>query len=325
MNPRTGTAFLAIAATVLAFAAGSASAQTWPSKPVKLVVGFAPGGGTDLVGRAIATKLADAFGQPFLVENRPGASGTLSADIVAKAPADGYTLLVTAAGILTIAPNFNKVTFDTFKDFDHIALVVTSPFVVVTNPSLPVKTLADFNALAKAKPGSINFGSSGTGGAPHLSGELYKIMAGINIVHVPYKGLAPALADLLGGQIQASFADVNLVLKHVEAGKLRALAVTGGKRFSVMPNVPTVAEAGVPGYRAETWYGLSAPAGTPPAIVSRLYAEVRKAVDSPELQKQFVTQGLAPSTFTSAEYAALVREDFNKWSKLISEARIQQK
>jgi tripartite-type tricarboxylate transporter receptor subunit TctC len=323
MKARLQTVLRNLLAAVLALAAGGALAQTWPAKPVKLIVGFAPGGGTDLVGRAIATKLADALGQPFVVENKPGASGTLSAELVAKSPADGYTLLVTAAGILTIAPNFSKVAFDTFKDFEHVALVVTSPFVVVTNPSLPARTLAEFNALAKAKPGSINFGSSGNGGAPHLSGELYKRMAGVDLVHVPYKGLAPALADLLGGQIQASFADVNLVLKHVEAGKLRALAVTGGKRFSVMPDVPTVAEAGVPGYRAETWYGLSAPAGTPPAIVARLYAEVRKAVDSPELQKQFVTQGLAPSGLTSAEYAALVREDFNKWSRLISDANIR--
>ena len=325
MKPILRTAIRNLLAAALVLAAGGAAAQAYPSKPVKLIVGFAPGGGTDLVGRAIASKLADAMGQPFVVENKPGASGTLSADLVAKSPADGYTLLVSAAGILTIAPNFNKVTFDTFRDFEHVALVVTSPFVVVTNPTLGVKTLAEFNALAKAKPGTINFGSSGTGGAPHLSGELYKRLAGVNIVHVPYKGLAPALADLLGGQIQASFADVNLVLKHVEAGKLRALAVTGSKRFSVMPDVPTVSEAGVPGYRAETWYGLSAPAGTPPAIVARLYAEVRKAVDSPELQKQFVTQGLVPSTLTSAEYAALVREDYNKWAKVIAEANIQQK
>jgi tripartite-type tricarboxylate transporter receptor subunit TctC len=305
-------------------AAFGAGAQGWPEKPIRLVVGFAAGGGTDLVARTIGPKLADALGQPVVVENKPGASGLIAGELVAKSPADGYTIMVTAAGILAVAPHFQaKPPFDTFKDFESIALIVTSPYVVVVNPSLPAKTLAEFNALARAKPGTINFGSSGAGGAPHLSGELYKRMAGIDIVHVPYKGLAPALTDLIGGQIQASFADVNLVLKNIEAGKLRALAVTGSKRFNVLPDVPTVAEAGVPGYRAETWYGLSAPAGTPPAIISRLYTEVRKAVDSPELQKQFVAQGLVPASLTTAEYSALIREDYNKWAKLIKEANIK--
>ena len=310
-------------AAMLAIGAGGAAAQAWPAKPVKFIVGFAPGGGTDLVGRAIASKFSDALGQPVVVENKPGASGTLSAEFVAKSPADGYTLLVTAAGILSIAPNFDKVGYDTFKDFEHIALFVTSPYVVVVNPSVPAKSLADLNALAKARPASLNFGSSGTGGAPHLAGELYKRLAGVDLVHVPYKGLAPALSDLLGGQIQLAFADVNLVLKHVEAGKLRALAITGNRRFAGLPDVPTVVEAGVPGYRAETWYGLSAPAGTPRAVVQRLYAEARKAVDSADLQQRFQSQGLIPSTLTSADYAALIAEDHAKWSKLIREAGIK--
>lgn len=310
-------------ASLLALGPGVAAAQAWPAKPVKFIVGFAPGGGTDLVGRVIASKLGDALGQPVLVENRPGASGTLSAEFVAKSPADGYTLLVTAAGIMSIAPNFDKVGYDSLKDFEHIALFVTSPFVVVVNPSVPARTLAEMNALAKAKPASLNVGSSGTGGTPHLSGELYKRLAGVDLVHVPYKGLAPALSDLLGGQIQVSFADVNLVLKHIEAGKLRALAITGNRRFSGLPDVPTVVEAGVPGYRAETWYGLSAPAGTPRAVVQRLYAESRKAVDAPDLQQRFQSQGLIPSTLTSAEYAALIAEDHAKWSKLIREAGIK--
>ncbi len=313
---------LAFAATSALVACGAA-AQAWPTKSVKFVVGFAPGGGTDLVGRAIATKMAESLGQPVVVENKPGASGTISAEQVAKSPADGYTLLVTAAGILAIAPNFNKVGYDSFKDFEHIALFVTSPYVVVVNPTVPAKSLAELNALAKAKPGALNFGSSGTGGAPHLSGELYNHLAGVKLVHVPYKGLAPALTDLLGGQIQLSFADINLVLKHIEAGKLRALAITGSKRFAGMPDVPTVVEAGVPGYRAETWYGLSAPAGTPRAVVQRLYTEARRAVDSPDVQQRFLSQGLIPSTLTSAEYAALVAEDHAKWTKLIKDSNIK--
>lgn len=322
MTPGFITAMLA---AVLALGTiRDAGAQAYPSRPVRLVVGFAAGGGTDLVARAIGPRLADALGQPFVVENKPGASGLVSGELVAKAPPDGYTILVTAAGILTIAPNLSATPpFDPLKDFEHIALIVTSPFVLVTNPSVPAKTLVEFNALAKARPASINFGSAGIGGAPHLAGELYKRLAGVDIVHVPYKGLAPALTDLLGGQIQAVFADVNLVLKHVEAGKLKALAVTGSRRFSVLPDVPTVAEAGVAGYRAETWYGLSAPAGTPAAIVARLHAEVRKAIATPELQAQFIGQGLVPATLSSAEYAALVREDHGKWAKLIKEANIQ--
>ena len=244
---------------------------------------------------------------------------------MAKSAPDGYTLVVAAAGTMAIAPNFlGKLGFDTFRDFEPIALFVTAPFVVVVNPALPAKTLAEFNALARAKPGSLNFGSSGTGGTPHLSGELYKRMAGIDIVHVPYKGLAPALTDLLGGQVQAVFADIGLVLKQIEAGRLRPLAVTSARRFAALPEVPTVSETGVAGYQAETWYGLSAPAGTPPAIIARLHAEVRKALAAPDLQAQFASQGLVTASLTTAEFAAQLRDDYNKWGKLIKEANIQQ-
>jgi len=235
---KTRAAVIALAGTMLT-TISPAQAQTYPSKPIRLVVGFAAGGGTDYVARAIAPRLTEALGQPLIVENRPGAAGTLGNDLVAKAAADGYTLLAAAAGPMTVAPNFlGKLPYDTFKDFDPVALIVTSPFVLVVNPTLPIKTLAEFDALAKAKPGSINFGSSGTGGSPHLAGELYKRMAGIDIVHVPYKGLAPALTDLLGGQIQAVFADIGLALKQIEAGKLRPLAVTGAQRFAALPTGP---------------------------------------------------------------------------------------
>lgn len=305
-------------------AAPHAAAQGYPAKPIRLVVGFAPGGGTDYVARAVGPKLTEALGQPIVIENKPGASGMLGAELVAKSPPDGYTLVVAAAGVMAIAPNLHaKPPFDTFKDFDPVALIVTSPFVLVLNPSVPAKTLAEFNALAKAKPGSLNFGSAGTGGAPHLAGELYKRMAGVNIVHVPYKGLAPALTDLLGGQIQAVFADIGLTLKHIEAGKLKPIAVTGIRRFAFLPEVPTVMESGVPDYKAETWYGISAPAGTPSAIIARLHSEVRKAIASPELQSQFTAQGLVPAALSTTEFAALIREDFNKWAKLIKEANIQ--
>ena len=316
---------LATLLAILLAAGHAAVAQTYPSKPIRLVVGFAPGGGTDYVARAIGPKLTEALGQPIIVENKPGASGAVGNELVAKSAPDGYTLVVAAAGTMAIAPNFlGKLGFDTFRDFEPIALFVTAPFVVVVNPALPAKTLAEFNALARAKPGSLNFGSSGTGGTPHLSGELYKRMAGIDIVHVPYKGLAPALTDLLGGQVQAVFADIGLVLKQIEAGRLRPLAVTSARRFAALPEVPTVSETGVAGYQAETWYGLSAPAGTPPAIIARLHAEVRKALAAPDLQAQFASQGLVTASLTTAEFAAQLRDDYNKWGKLIKEANIQQ-
>lgn len=325
MKTSTAVTALAVLAGTLLTTISPAPAQTYPNKPIRLVVGFAAGGGTDYVARAIAPRLSEALGQPLIVENRPGAAGTLGNDLVAKAAADGYTLLAAAAGPMTVAPNFlGKLPYDTFKDFDPVALIVTSPFVLVVNPALPVKTLAEFDALAKSRPGSINFGSSGSGGSPHLAGELYKRMAGIDIVHVPYKGLAPALTDLLGGQIQAVFADIGLALKQIEAGKLRPIAVTSAQRFATLPAVPTVIEAGVPGYRAETWYGLVAPAGVPAAIISRLHAETRKALAAPELKAQLASQGLVPANLSSAEFAAMIREDFNKWGRLIKEANIQQ-
>jgi tripartite-type tricarboxylate transporter receptor subunit TctC len=313
--------------TLMLFAlAGPALAQDYPSKPIRLIVGFAPGGGTDYVGRAIGQRLSDALGQPVVVENRPGASSMVANEMVAKSAPDGYTLLVAAAGAMTIAPNINSnVGFDTFRDFEPIALVVTSPYLLTVNPSVPARNLAEFTALAKASPGKLNFASAGTGGAPHLAGELYKRMAGVDLVHVPYKGLAPAITDVLGGQVQAVFADINLVLKQIEAGKLKALAITGTQRFAALPDLPTMAEAGLPGYQAQTWYGLVAPAGTPASVIKRLHAEVSKALALPEMRSQFATQGMLPASAsaTPADFAALIRTDFDKWRKLIKEAGIK--
>ena len=305
---------------------GIALAQDYPATPIRLIVGFAPGGGTDYVGRAIGQRLSDALGQPVVVENRPGASSMVANEMVAKSAPDGYTLLVAAAGAMTIAPNINtNVGFDTFKDFEPIALVVTSPYLLAVNPSVPAKNLAEFTALAKASPGKLNFASSGSGGAPHLAGELYKRMAGVDLVHVPYKGLAPAITDVLGGQVQAVFADINLVLKQIEAGKLKALAITGTQRFAALPDLPTMAEAGLPGYQAQTWYGLVAPAGTPAPIIKRLHGEVSKALALPEVRSQFATQGMLPANAaaTPADFAALIRADFDRWRKLIKEAGIK--
>ncbi|MGE0314323.1 MAG: Bug family tripartite tricarboxylate transporter substrate binding protein [Lautropia sp.] len=297
-------------------------AQAWPDKPIHMVVTFAAGGGTDNVARVIAPKLSQALGQSVVVENRPGAGGLIGTAFVAKAPADGYTVLLAAAGPTTIAPNVfdkDKVTFDPMKDLLPIALVATAPFVVTVNPSVPARTLPELIAYAKANPDKLNFGSSGNGGSPHLAGELFKRMAGVQMQHVPYKGLAPAITDLMGGQIQVVFADVGLVTSQIKAGKLRALAVTGDQRYPALPDVPTVAEAGVPGYRAATWYGLIAPAGVPDAVRDRLSTEMRRIIAMPDVREQLAARGNDVPDMTMQQFGALVGDDYTKWRKLVQD------
>jgi tripartite-type tricarboxylate transporter receptor subunit TctC len=301
-----------------------AAAQAYPSKPLRMVVTFAAGGGADFVARAIAPKLGEALGQPVLVDNRPGANGALGADLVAKAAPDGYTLLLGAAGTMVVAPHLGaNMPFDPAKDLAPASLVAISPFVVTLNPSVQANSVRELIALAKAKPGKINYGTSGTGGSPQLATELFKSMAGVNMVHVPYKGLAPALTDLIGGQIQVVFADVGLVKGHIAGGKLKGLAVTSGARTSAMADLPTVAEAGVPGYAAGTWYGIFAPAGTPADIVSRLSAEIRKLLALADIKAAFVAQGVDPAGDTPEQFAAFMREESAKWGMVIRDAGIK--
>ena len=303
---------------------GLAVAQAYPSKPLRMVVTFAAGGGADFVARALAPKLGDLLGQPVVVDNRPGANGALGADIVAKAAPDGYTLLLGAAGTMVVAPHLGaNMPFDTFKDLAPVSLVAISPFVVTLHPSVQANSIRELIALAKANPGKINYGTSGTGGSPQLATELFNSMAGVKLVHVPYKGLAPALTDLMGGQIQVVFADVGLVKGHIAGGKLKGLAVTSAVRTSVMPDMPTVAEAGVPGYAAGTWYGVLAPAGTPADIVSRLNAETRKALANADVRAAFASQGVDPAGDTAEQFAGFMREEFAKWGKVIREAGIK--
>ena len=309
---------------LLAALPGVAMAQAYPSKPIRMIVTFAAGGGADFVGRAIAPKLGEALGQPVVVENRPGANGALGADAVAKAAPDGYTLLLGAAGTLVVAPHLGaSMPFDPMKDLAPVSLVAISPFVVTLNPGVQANSIRDLVALAKANPGKLNFGSSGTGGSPQLAGELFKSMTGVNMVHVAYKGLAPALTDLLGGQIQAVFADVALVKGNIAAGKLKGLAVTSATRSAAMPELPTVAESGVPGYAAGTWYGILAPAGTPADILARVGAETRKVLAQPEVKAAFVAQGMDPVGDTPAQFAGYMREESAKWGKVIREANIK--
>ena len=310
--------------TALACMALPASAQPYPNKPVRLIVTFAAGGGTDLAARAVAPKLSEALGQPVVIENRAGANGAVGAEATAKAAPDGYTLMVGAAGTLAVAPHLNsKMPFDTFKDFAPVSLLATSPFVVTVNPGVKAESLRDLLALAKAQPGKLSFGSSGTGGAPQLAGELFKAQAGVDMLHVPYKGLGPALTDLLGGQIQIVFADVGLVTANLKAGKLRGLAITSAARSVVLPDLPTVAEAGVPGYAAGTWYGVFAPAATPAPVIARLSDEIRKVLALPEVRNALLAQGVEASGNTPEQYAAFLREEYNKWGKVIRDANIK--
>ena len=301
-----------------------ARAQSYPDKPIRIVIPFPAGGGPDLVARLIAPKLTEALGQPIVFDYRVGANGTIGNEFVARSAPDGYTLLMGAAGALTVAPHvYAKVQFDTFKDFEPIALVGTSPYIVALHPSVPASSVAELTAYAKANPGKLNYGSSGTGGLPHLAGELYERLAGVDLVHVPYKGIAPAITDLVGGQVQLLFGDVGLVLPHVKAGNLKAIAVTSKQRATPLPDVPTMIEAGVPGYQMGTWWGLLAPAGTPRPIIARLSAEVRKALSLPEIQNAFKARSLEYELTTPEQFAARIRDEYDTWGKIVKEANIR--
>ena len=301
-----------------------ARAQAWPTKPVKLVVTFAPGGGADFAGRNVGNKLAEVLGQPVVVENRAGGGGLIGNEVVARAAPDGYTLLLGAAGPLTVAPHlYAKIPYDTLRDLVPVAHIASTPFALVVNPSVPANTLAELTARAKAQPGKLTFGSSGTGGAPHLAGELYMKMAGVQMVHAPYKGLSPAITDLLGAHIQVLFADTGLVSQYIKAGKLKALAVTGARRSALLPSVPTMQEAGLPGYQAGSWYGILAPHGTPAAVIAGVNAGVNTALGDADLQKQLAVQGMEPGAMTPEQFAAMLRGDYDKWGRLIKEANIK--
>jgi tripartite-type tricarboxylate transporter receptor subunit TctC len=307
----------------LGFVLPAATAQTYPSKPVRFIVTFAAGGGTDLVARAVAPRMSENLGQPIVVENRPGANGAVGAEHVAKAAPDGYTVCVCAAGTMVIGPHLTKQPFDTLRDFAPISPLATSPFIVTVYPSVKATSIRELIALAKASPGKINYGSSGVGGAPHLSTVLFESMAGVQMVHVAYKGLGPAMTDLLGGQIQLMLADIGVVAPHLKSEKLRGLAITGRSRSPVFPELPTVAEAGLPGYAAGTWYGLFAPAGTPAPILLRLSTAVREALAVPDIGNALAAQGVEPVAMTPDQFAAFAREEHSKWGGVIRSAGIK--
>jgi tripartite-type tricarboxylate transporter receptor subunit TctC len=306
-----------VAATVIS--AQPAEAQkAYPDKPVRIVVPFAAGGGVDILTRIMGQYLTERLGQQVIVDNRPGAGGNLGTDGVAKSPPDGYTLVMGTTGTHTINPGlYPKLPYDAVKDFRPITLTASVPNLLVVNPELPVKSARELIELAKASPGKLNFGSFGNGTSNHLSGELLKSVAQIDVVHVPYKNAPQAVIDLMTGQISFAFINMPLALPHVQGGKLRALAVTGAKRSTAAPEFPTMAEAGVPGFVVESWYGLLAPAGTPDAIIERLHRDVVAVLAKPEVQSAFAQQGAEPMTSTPAEFATLIAEGKKQWAEII--------
>jgi tripartite-type tricarboxylate transporter receptor subunit TctC len=311
--------FAVALATLLA--ALPARAQTWPGKPIRLIVPYPAGGTADLLGRKIGQKLGETLGQHVVIENRAGAGGGIGADLVAKAKPDGYTLLMGTIATHAINPNlYPDLAYDAVRDFAPIALVAAMPNLLVVNPSVPAGNVRELIALAKSKPGELAFASAGSGTTQHLSGELFKKMAGVDMMHIPYKGNAPAVADLVGGQVQVMFDNIPISLQQVRAGKLRALAVTGPKRNPVLPDVPTIAEAALPGYSVTSWFALFAPAGTPAPIVARLNSETNKALADTAVRRQLADQGIEPVGGTAEQLAAHIRAELPRWKKIVAES-----
>jgi tripartite-type tricarboxylate transporter receptor subunit TctC len=303
---------------------GLALAQAWPSKPVRLIVPFAPGGATDVIARLAAQKLSDALGQQLVVDNRPGANGNIGTEMAVKAPADGYTLVMSYDGTIAINPSvYRKMPFDPLKDLVPVASVAQLPLLLVVHPAVAAKNVAEFVALAKATPGKINYSSAGYGSAGHLVTELFRGRAGVDIVHVNYKGGGQAVQDLLGGQIQALMTGLTTVEGHLKSGKLRALAFTSAKRMPGAPDVPTFEESGYPGLVVLSWYGLFAPAGTPGDVVRRVNAELNRALQAPEVRERLTALGTEPTGGTPEQFAETVKADIARWAKVVAGAGIR--
>lgn len=313
---------LGAAIASLGFAA-SALALEYPVRPVRLIVPFASGGGTDLVARLTAQKLSERWGQQFVVENRAGAGGIVGTEIAAKAKADGYTLVV-VSGSHTINPSLHKqLPYDSTRDFAPVTNLVSGPALMVVHPSVPARSVKELVALAKAKPGTLSFASSGNGSPPHLAGELFKWMAGVDMIHVPYRGNGPAYADLMGGQVNLMFPNIASSLPYVRTGKLRALAVTSKRRSSVAPEIPTIAESGLPDYDLSSWFGLLAPAGTSPEIVNRLQQEIAGVYEQADVREKILSFGVEPVANTPAEFAAELKAEMAQWARLFAAANIK--
>jgi tripartite-type tricarboxylate transporter receptor subunit TctC len=312
-----------LAASTAAGAQKPASAAVYPSKPVRMIVPFAPGGGTDIIGRLVAQELGQTWGQTVVVDNRGGAGGTLGTHLAVKSTPDGYTMVLCSLGLSYAPALYSKLPFDPVKDLAPISLVATQPFVYVVIPSLGVKSMKELIALAKAKPGEIRYGSGGAGGSSHLGTELLRTMTGIEIVHVPYKGTGPALTAMLSGEIQMQLIGISSVVPHMKSGRMRALAVSGAKRSAAAPELPTVAESGVPGYAFDVWYGMLFPAGTPRAMVVKVNAGINRALSSPALAQRFAAVGVEPAGTTPEAFAQMIRSEIAKWRKVVQAAHIR--
>ncbi len=302
----------------------SAYSQTYPAKPIRLIVPFAPGGGSDIIARVLAPHMSERLGQQMIIDNRPGAGTIIGADIAAKAPADGYTLFLGITGTMAINPSmYRKLPYDPVRDFAPVGLVGTGPNVLVVHPALPARSIRELIAIAQSHPGKLSYASAGTGGAPHLAGELFKSMAGIDLVHIPYKGAAPATVDLVAGQVQVMFAGMGAALPFIKAGRLRALGVAGAQRSRALPEVPAIGEY-LKGFEASTWFGVFVPAGTPRTIVTRLSADLAGIVALPEYGQQLAGQGYEPQTSTADALGEYVKSEIAKWARVIRDAKIPQ-
>lgn len=314
---------LALTGAALVCSAGGALAQAWPSKPVRIVVPFAAGGTTDVVARIVGQKLGELWGQSVVIENRGGAGGNIGADVVAKSTPDGYTILMTSGSIFTVNPTlYKKMPFDAQKDFIPVTNVAVGPMLVVTHPSVPANNIKELIALAKAKPGSINFGSAGVGSQVHMAGENFATAAGIEIQHVPYKGEALGYNDLVAGQIQMMVGNMAAAVGFVTQGKIKALAVTSKTRSAMLPNVPTVAESGLPGFENTGWFGFMLPAGTPKDVVDKLQADTAKVLDNPEMRGRFYVQGITPVGNKSDDFDKAIRAEAEVWKKVITTRKL---
>ena len=299
------------------------AADVFPARPIRLVSPFAPGGGNDLVSRTLAAALSKNTGQSVVVDNRPGATTIIGMDLVAKAPADGYTLVMSSSTLAINVTLYPKLPYDVLRDFAPVSLVATTPLILAVHPSQPATTVAELIALAKAKPGELFFPSAGTGDAPHLAAELFNIVAGVKLVHVPYKGAAIGISDLVAGRLALMFGTSPTTLPHVRSGRLRAIAVTGRARSAVMPELPTVAESGLPGYEAGSWYGVLAPARTPPAVILKLSTEFAAALALPDVREKLKAQGVDPVGNTPAQFADYIRQEIVKWAKVMQAANVK--
>ena len=297
--------------------------DTYPSRPVRMILPFPPGGGTDILGRMIAERLSAALGQPVVTENRGGAGGNVGAEAAARAAPDGYTIVLVAPSLAISPTLYSRLNYDPVKDLAPVTLVATVPNVVVTHPSLNAATLKEFIALARAKPGGLNFGSGGAGTSNHLAGELFNTLAGTSLVHIPYKGVNLAMQDVLSGNVHFVVIGIPAAAPHIRSGKLRALAVIAPARSSALPDVPTIAEAGMPDFDVTTWYGVLAPAGTPRPIIARLNQELVKVMHSPELKDRLAASGTDPRTSTPEEFAAYIRQEIAKWGDVVRKARLK--